>query len=45
MLCPQYFHNIFRTNDRCLVVIGSNLNLSLKLLFCPNNNNRKQPAV
>ena len=29
----------FTTNYRRLVVIGSNLNLTLRLLFCPNNNN------
>ena len=34
-----YAYNIFTTNYRWLVVIGSNLNLILKLLFCPNNNN------
>ena len=34
-----YVHNIFTTNHRWLVVIGSNLNLTLRLLFCPNNNN------
>ena len=28
------------TNNRWLVVIGSNLNLTLRLLFCPNNNNQ-----
>ena len=27
-----YVHNIFTTNHRWLVVIGSNLNLTLKLL-------------
>ena len=32
---PQHFHNIFITNLRWLVVIGFNLNLPLKLLFCP----------
>ena len=30
----------FITNYRWLVVIGSNLNLTLRLLFCPNNNNQ-----
>ena len=30
----------FTTNYRWLVVIGSNLNLTLRLLFCPNNNNQ-----
>ena len=30
----------FTTNYRWLVVIGSNLNLTLKLLFYPNNNNQ-----
>ena len=30
----------FTTNYRRLVVIGSNLNLTLRLLFCPNNNNQ-----
>ena len=38
VLRPQYFYNIFTTNHRWLVVIGSNLNLTLRLLFCPNNN-------
>ena len=32
-------HSIFTTNYRGLVVIGSNLNLPLKLLFSPTNNN------
>ena len=35
----QYFYNIFTTNHRWLVVISSNLNLTLKLNFYPNNNN------
>ena len=30
----------FITNYRWLVVIGSNLNLTLRLLFCPNNKNQ-----
>ena len=30
----------FTTNYKWLVVIGSNLNLTLRLLFCPNNNNQ-----
>ena len=34
-----YVNNIFTTNHKWLVVIGSNLNLILRLLFCPNNNN------
>ena len=34
-----YIHNIFTTNHSLLVVIDSNLNLSLKLLFYPTNNN------
>ena len=29
-----YVHNIFTTNHRWLVVISSNLNLILRLLFC-----------
>ena len=29
-----YVYNIFTTNHRWLVIIGYNLNLSLKLLFC-----------
>ena len=29
----------FTTNYKWLVIIGSNLNLTLKLLFFPNNNN------
>ena len=35
MLCPQHFYNIFTTNHKYLVVIGLNLNLTLKLIFCP----------
>ena len=35
VLCPQYFQNTFTKNHKCYVVIGSNLNLLLKLLFCP----------
>ena len=34
------FTTFFTTNYRWLVVIGSNLNTTLKLLFCPNNNNQ-----
>ena len=30
----------FTINYRWLVVIDSNLNLTLRLLFCPNNNNQ-----
>ena len=30
----------FIINYRWLVVIDSNLNLTLRLLFCPNNNNQ-----
>ena len=30
----------FTTNYKWLVIIGSNLNLTLRLLFCPNNNNQ-----
>ena len=33
VLRPQYFYNIFTTNHRWLVVISSNLNLTLRLLF------------
>ena len=33
-----YVYNIFITNHWWLVVIDSNLNLTLKLLFYPNNN-------
>ena len=39
VLRPQYFYNIFTTNHKWLVVIGLNLNLTFKLLFCSNNNN------
>ena len=39
VLHSQYFYNIFTTNHRWIVVISSNLNLILKLLFYPNNNN------
>ena len=35
----KYVYNIFTTNYRWLVVIGSNLNLTLRLLFYLNNNN------
>ena len=35
-----YIHNIFTTNHRWLVVISSNLNLTLRLLFYSNNNNQ-----
>ena len=34
-----YVYNIFTTNHRWLVAIGSNLKLTLRLLFCSNNNN------
>ena len=34
-----YVYNIFTTNHRWLVVIGSNLKLTLRLFFCLNNNN------
>ena len=40
MLRLQYFYNIFITNHRWLVVIGSNLNLILRLLFYLNNKNQ-----
>ena len=30
-----YIHNIFTTNHEWLVIIGSNLNLALRLLFNP----------
>ena len=33
VLRPQYFYNIFTTNLRWLVIISSNLNLILRLLF------------
>ena len=39
VLRPQHLYNIFTTNYRWLVVIDSNLYLTLRLLFCPNNNN------
>ena len=39
VLYLQYFYYIFTTNHRWLVVIDSNLNLPLRLLFFPNNNN------
>ena len=38
-LRPQHFHNIFIINHRLLIIISSNLNLPLKLLFYPTNNN------
>ena len=34
MLCLQHFYNTFIINHKLQVVIGSNLNLRLKLLFC-----------
>ena len=34
-----YVYNIFTINHMWLVVIGSNLKLTLRLLFYPNNNN------
>ena len=37
VLRPSHFYNIFTTNYKWLIIIGSNLNLTL--LFCPNNNN------
>ena len=40
MLHPQHFYNIFTKNHRWLVVISSNLNLTLRLLFYSNNNNQ-----
>ena len=40
MLCLQYFHNIFTTIHRWLVVISSNLNLTLRLFFYFKNNNQ-----
>ena len=33
MLRLRQFYNIFTTNHEWLVIIGSNLNLALKLLF------------
>ena len=36
----QHCYNIFTINYRWLVVIGSNLNITLRLHFCPNNNNQ-----
>ena len=33
------FTTFFTINHRWLVVIGLNLKLTLRLLFCPNNNN------
>ena len=35
-----YVHNIFTTNHKWLIIIGLNLNLSLRLFFWPNDNNR-----
>ena len=35
MLRPQHFYNIFTTNHKWLIVISSNLNLTLRLLFDP----------
>ena len=42
VLFLQYFYHNFTTNHRWYVVICFNLNLKLKLLFCPpitTNNN------
>ena len=39
MLRLSHFYNIFTTNHKWLVIIVINLNLILKLLFYPNNNN------
>ena len=33
MLSSQYFYNIFITNHRWLVIINSNLNLTLRITF------------
>ena len=33
VLRSQYFYNIFTTNHKLLVIISSNLNLTLRLLF------------
>ena len=41
----QYFYNIFTINHKWFVVISSNLNLILRLLFCPNNNNHLKFVV
>ena len=35
-----YIYNIFTIYYRWLIVIGSNLNLTLRLLFCLKNNNQ-----
>ena len=40
MLSLKHFYIIFTANYRWLVVIGSNLKLTLRLRFCPNNNNQ-----
>ena len=40
ILRPQHFYNIFTTNHRWLVVIDLNFKLTLRLLFCSNNNNQ-----
>ena len=40
-----YVYNIFTTNYRLLVIIGYNLNISLKLLFCPINNKKTNRRV
>ena len=34
-----YVYNIFITNHKWLIIIDLNLNIILRLLFCPNNNN------
>ena len=40
MVRPQHFYNIFTINHKWLVIISSNLNITLRLLFYPNNNNQ-----
>ena len=40
MFRSQLVYNIFTINYRWLVIIGSNLNLTLRLFFCLNNNNQ-----
>ena len=40
-----YVYNIFTTNHKWLVIIGSNLKLILRLLFGPNNNLSKKKPI
>ena len=45
MLRLQHFYNMFTTNYRWLIIIGSNFKLTLRLFFYPNNNNSKNLSL